>query len=535
MYRTFTNKKAWFFTVYIFIISFFVEKLWFDKGAMNNMPNNIYIICKIILLIGCYGFVYSLIYLNNIVFKRVFIGYLLFMIIMLLLVWPGIWRWDEFWILDGSKYLLLNSYQHYLTSIFYIISLMIFPFPSGVIIMQIIIVSYIIAYWIYRIDTDVIKNTKISSFIIIPFLFFPVIDSNLYPIRSSICSYLELSWVLFILLESFNIQHIENYTLKKSKLIFYIGDTILISIWRSENFYYFIAGTIIFYIIFKKYLYKSLMALSILAIIIGSVSGIKFQNYILKENIGDQNTIITTLSFIESCINNDKIVEKEEKLFTQIDQVVNLNVLKEYGSDAIWDEEKGLMRNGYSDKAYKQYILSYVQLVFKYPKVFCTIQMSRLLIANGIKNGKQFIENTETLYSKQGKYSEDNIGDVFWKQDFTQEINSTLRKNIISILEALPENTSLKILHKFTYNAIIPFSIISIITGLSIIKKKYLFIFIYSTIIIKIILLFGTIPGNSFMYWYPIYLESYVLISIYIILKIKERIDKKCYIEEMKV
>lgn len=78
-------------------------------------------------------------------FKRVAFGYFLLMLVLLLLTWPGIWRMDEFGILTSAVQLFPHFWQNYITSVFYIYALMLFPFPAGVILVQIICISLIIA------------------------------------------------------------------------------------------------------------------------------------------------------------------------------------------------------------------------------------------------------------------------------------------------------------------------------------------------------------------------------------------------------
>ena len=79
------------------------------------------------------------------VIKRVAFGYFLLMLVLLLLTWPGIWRMDEFGILTSAVQLFPHFWQNYITSVFYIYALMLFPFPAGVILVQIICISLIIA------------------------------------------------------------------------------------------------------------------------------------------------------------------------------------------------------------------------------------------------------------------------------------------------------------------------------------------------------------------------------------------------------
>ena len=110
---------------------------------------------------------------------------------MLLAVWPGIWRTDEFGVLGNVISLQIYWWQHFLTSIFYILSLMLIPNPVGVIIVQIILVSmgfgYLAELFEYR------TGKKWSGFLLLlPFCIPSVIMFQLYPMRITLYSILEL-------------------------------------------------------------------------------------------------------------------------------------------------------------------------------------------------------------------------------------------------------------------------------------------------------------------------------------------------------
>lgn len=120
------EKKALGISLYLFIASFFSERLWFNSDHLN-LHNSIYIITKVMLL-------FTLIILGQVLYKgiirvlqkdenavffaKVFFVYFILLITVLLLIWPGIWRWDEFWMIDGSKWFYVAAAQNFLMSFF---------------------------------------------------------------------------------------------------------------------------------------------------------------------------------------------------------------------------------------------------------------------------------------------------------------------------------------------------------------------------------------------------------------------------------
>ena len=90
---------------------------------------------------------------------------------------------DEFGILNSAVKLLPVFWQNYLTSLFYVFSLMLVPVPSGVIIVQCALISLMAGY-IIRFFVNCFGKSGLFAFL--PFLLFPVLDSNLYPMRMSL-------------------------------------------------------------------------------------------------------------------------------------------------------------------------------------------------------------------------------------------------------------------------------------------------------------------------------------------------------------
>jgi hypothetical protein len=62
--------------------------------------------------------------------------YFIVMMTFLLLTWPGVWRWDEFEMFAKYRNMTVNPWFGPVISYLYIFSMMLFPFPSGVTIVQ---------------------------------------------------------------------------------------------------------------------------------------------------------------------------------------------------------------------------------------------------------------------------------------------------------------------------------------------------------------------------------------------------------------
>lgn len=269
-------------SLYIVFISFFLERLWFDMDSLKN-HFMIYTVSKILLFGLSFMMCFSFQKLKKNGYLSFFVGYTGIMWIMLLLVWPGVWRWDEFWILDGSRYFIPNSYQHWLTSVLYIASLMILPFPTGVIIVQILLISFLVSFIIKTINENFLHLSNWTKWILlIPFLLFPVIDSNLYPVRCSLYAFAELAFITFLINEIFNRKRDPEYMITPNATGIFCCLSILLAVWRSESIYYLVLAPILYMLIFKGKTQKINLLL-----LIGVMGGGQF----IRNKISEQTSL----------------------------------------------------------------------------------------------------------------------------------------------------------------------------------------------------------------------------------------------------
>lgn len=531
-------KTGFLISILIFIYTFWADKIWLDSYEHIYYGKSVYLISKILLFVGLTFSIQKLCAFGkeirqknpNRVFEiKILLIYLGIMAFFLLLTWPGIWRWDDLWVLDASKVYMLHPLQHYLTSIFYIIALMLFPFPAGVVILQILLISFITTYIISGLNRYFIKNEKLAYLLLIPFLLPPVIDSNLFPLRMSLYAFLE---ILFLGMIVFEWEKRRNfYESEKSKkiplvfLCYFIIISVLLAVWRSEAFYYIIAAPSIFIIFFRKYsnlLQKIIVAAAIILI---STAGIKIQNNLLLSTWGDQNTIISTLPYINYIANDEDLYQEELESLRVIHKVIDVRLMMEKGWGIVWDKSQGLIKDyQYTRNDFSNYMKTYAGLVFRHPVLFTRVQLPFFLKANGIgsSRGEMFLGISEDLFDS-GTYN--SFQESFFNASYTTAISEPVRKSTIQFLECT-SNENMPWLGNFlpiVYNSIPSMAIMAIFLFESI-KKKYLAgVIIAFLSLLKLPLIFATAPASYFMYYYPIYLEGYVVLFTVVLFWIGRR------------
>ena len=226
----------------IFFIAFMFWIILNITGISNIYISNIFslklAILKILHLIFLY-FIFLKIYKmffdkkNKKEKKELKYFYICFSIlfILLIIVWPGTWSWDDIVILQNIANLDFTPWQHFFSGLFYAICLETIPFPVGVILIQIFIISLFESAIISKIKSIYEgKNTKILFILmIIIFSLPPVVLYSLSGFRMGLYSFIEL----YLLVQMFYL-----YNKKINISLLYLFEisffTFIVSAWRTE-------------------------------------------------------------------------------------------------------------------------------------------------------------------------------------------------------------------------------------------------------------------------------------------------------------
>ena len=442
---------------------------------------------------------------------------------VLLLVWPGIWRMDEFGILNSAVNLIPVFWQNYLTSIFYVFSLMLLPFPAGVIIVQCAVVSLAAGFVITWFEKRFGKWGLLSF---IPFLFFPVLDSNLYPMRMSIYAFLELV-LLIVLAEknektghdmSRNIQ-----TRKKDNLFVCIVLAALVTVWRTEAIYYLPFFSLLLWILFAKKWSRKKLVQTICGYLVLSLVLLVPQTVGDKLTSGNQydltSVVLPLVPLVEAADASDSCQEE----LAAIDEVINVEVAVQgakenrSGISLFWGNPD-FQRTEYTDEEYTQFKSAYYRLILKYPTVFLQERFTCFM------QSVDLLENTTELFSKEGVPNYETFGTY----PLTKPVNETLRNRTICLLEwrNSSDYEQKKTGYSLVYGPFLPIVILLVSWAYCLLRKKWKQFFILSLPLIKVPLIMLTAPSRLFMYYYSLYLIGYVLL-FYLLIGLWTKIWKK--------
>lgn len=130
--------------------------------------------------------------------------YLAVNLVILLIVWPGIWGNDDLAVLYLARTLQPNSWQHFLTSGAFILSLMFVPMPGGVVLVQNLLISGIVGC--FAATAQDLAEKRLTrpvrpawfALVYLPFLLPPVLMHTQQPFRTTWSTWTELFLVFML-------------------------------------------------------------------------------------------------------------------------------------------------------------------------------------------------------------------------------------------------------------------------------------------------------------------------------------------------
>lgn len=190
-----------------FIISFFTDRLFFDywppfgTDALNRMMifKGLFLVVLILIWHAVFNIVRKIRDKSvNMTWLKCSLAYFAVLFILTICAWPGFWEWDEFYILAANVNLHIHVWQSMLSNIIYALSIMILPFPTGVVLVQIVFVSAIVGYVLSFAFEEFKPGIAGKIILWIPFFILPVLYYAQAPIRLGFYSFLELLFITML-------------------------------------------------------------------------------------------------------------------------------------------------------------------------------------------------------------------------------------------------------------------------------------------------------------------------------------------------
>lgn len=513
------SKVSKYIAVAHWFISFFSDRIFFDHSAIKS-EWKLYFFLKLVLvpvLFYLWKFIFSIPSLlkhdTTKVTVRVGIAYFSLMMLVLSITWPGIWGWDEAFVVNNTRVLKLNYWQNFITSIFYILSAMIIPSVGGILIVQNIIISIILSYVFQFVRKDFHKNC-FSYIFLFTFLSPSTIYQNIYPLRATLCGYFELLFIV-VTIELLNGKFSKNIHLF---LTLYVLLGSVIGTWRSESIVYLVIvpTLVLMYKIkcqnirfpsFCVYLLMSTTLILLSTEIQNNGSEIENRN----RGYGHYNltAVVSPLGYIYKNVNN-----LDHDLLINLEQMIDTELFYQYSRpvDAFWDVDFMKISNvDLEDELLSDAMDEIFSLFLRYPLLF-------------LENRLNLLEETIiSAYPGSRASIHDHISNNFiFLDNAIEKMYPSSRLNFIETLRnyisASTENNFINVFARFT-QFIVPFITIFLYFIYCFFKKRWDLFVICSIPCSRFLLVFLTAPSHYFMYYFPVYLVGMSL-CMYIIVHI---------------
>ncbi|WP_040799858.1 hypothetical protein [Stomatobaculum longum] len=449
--------------------------------------------------------------------------------LLMLILWPGTWAWDDIMTLEFSvRCYGIFAWQHVFTSIFQMVALHIFPFPAGIIIIQQLLIAVCVATSLFWMEQSLglkrLKNGALDIAIkLFPFLMPPVLMYQFSGYRNGPLVYLELLLVVLLLKE---IKERKQRCISIWYYVFLVSLLAVVAEWRSENIIYIAIGVCVFALRnYKKTYYKISIVVLALALFMAAH---QVQKYIMGED--DMYAIASTMRpAVELLRRADS--QKDEQEIADMSEVVDKNYVDNHPGmhGELVFGEAGIRDKHISHQAYQKYMKGLTNLVIKYPGVFLHERVSLFLAAMGIKgDGLQMTNVQHTVHLMDTSYANTHLD--FMRNSgwlMVKPFAPELRKSLILALGQQTYDGKESPLFYVFWNGLIPigFLIVALFYGLR--KKNRLLFGLVAVLLIKMFAVILAEPSSWIMYYLSQYMAGYVLLSYWMIMILsRTRIQK---------
>lgn len=493
-----------------------VDRLFFSYERENKYLITTKILYYMVLIVGwCFAAeLYRKLRAGNTFYQRAFFifkVYLGLLMILLLLLWPGTWSWDDLGTLIAiSAYDSWQPWQHTITGIYQDVLLQILPFPGGMILLQNVIISVCVAFSVTKLETILglgqWKNRFADALLkVLPFLLPPVLMYQFSGYRMGLYVYLEL--VMLIIMMGMKKEAQE---WKLTYLVLFCILCSIVAVWRTESFFYIVPACMIVLCGSEKVLSRKKKGMAILILIIGFFSLSQIHNTELRNA---NYKIVSLLNPCAELVRNADPLADEEELFA-IDRVVDCAAIFEEPSIRGAALGEAIIQNGYTDEEYEAFVRAIVTLSLKYPKVVL-VERGRIFgKALGVTEWtKTNVEDSAVLYD--GTQENPMAEEVFEKGWIANKpAFRRIRKHMIYLLGIRKmDGSNNGIWQRLVWNAAIPLFLLICGWFEMLFRKKWFLLAIGTAVLIRVPIVFLTEPSGWIMYLLSFYLLGYLFLE----------------------
>lgn len=433
----------------------------------------------------------------------IFVAFLITNLVALISIYPGGWRWDDLYTLHHlMESSIWPTWQHYLTSVFYMVCLLTIPTPSFIVFVQIVIISAISAYIAWRLYVY-FDSWLIVVLLVLLSLTPPLLNMNLYPLRAGLHSYLEV--LLFFII-------VMNYLEKRDWTIISLVQLALlaavVSVWRSECVVYLVLMPVMLaFLLWRTIPWQRIVLFAFTLLIAGiGLSAFQSQN-------GESDYALTAYMPSLPVFAHRAIEDDNSELISELEKTYDISVLdRAYrdntpGIEMYWHQKTWpYLKKPEAERDAEFYGYcrqSFINGVLTYPDSFLDSRVEQFVSLMGWRWSPHF---TKDLYSDEGKYFE-----WFASQEtfvLNQPLNLKIRDYVASYIET--SSNGFEAL-SWVYNPLLFIPVYALVIAIAIRKNTKLMV-VFAVFFAHHVLTFLSAPTYYFMYYYSFSLMGGMLL-----------------------
>lgn len=456
--------------------------------------------------------------------------YLAVNLVILLIVWPGIWGNDDLAVLYLARTLHPNSWQHFLTSGAFILSLMFVPMPGGVVLVQNLLISGIVGC--FAATAQDLAEKRLTrpvhpawfALVYLPFLLPPVLMHTQQPFRTTWSTWTEL-FLVFMLVA----MYLRGTKLNKKELAAIVILGTLAASWRSECVYYLAAIPVLLALLCARRLLRPLAVGAVTALVlVGYFACSRYSSALMGE--AWQYKMIALCYQTAALVQDADPVEDAEAL-ADIDRVFDVEFCRA-NPETHGNELRGgmLAGRGGSAEDWSACQKAIIKLALKYPKsmlreragVFYNTLRQR---QNGQSNQKIAFASAFLLY--EGEPTQDDQKSFLQDSAAVQPLNKELRRTFIVDMASSTDFAGGLI--DLTWWMLPPFVLLGLALAVLLVQRRWMLFFAAGTFFARIPLVFLTAPDTYFMYYLTPFIAGYAVAAaavLYAVLKRKLKSER---------
>jgi hypothetical protein len=439
---------------------------------------------------------------KNKVFLKLFREFCIYFIplfLLLLCTWPGIFKGDEFYVLQAVRRLTFSPAQTGITSLFYIACLRFFPSMASIAFFQIIIICCIYAYIFYELKLIYPDRRLLLCRLVC--LLLPVLDGNLFTLRATL-----VGW-LFLLIMCICFFAWKKQTLSLRGLLVLSILSGLVIAWRSEYIYLLLFLPLGMKLVYKKNWKQILLCFLVILI---SFEGFNIPNKIAL-NGSNKYPISLVINPLGNILAQEEICgETAYDDIMTINELIDVQALRQHPSvrniSQYWNIPDILPQ-----EQLNAFMAASMRLIINNFDHFLYYRWLTFMHTNGMvpdEINHPTAPTSETIYNLT-YYGEDYKNEYYYSAPLLGE---HLRNTVIQILacrDYTEGNVMTNLLYPVFYNCLPTFIIAFICMILCLCKKKFVPAGILFLTGAQVVLIFLTAPAMFFMYYFCFYLAGY--------------------------